>query len=71
MNKNKLCLSASEVSEQTGVSLSLVRKLTRSGEIPHIKVGRRILYPVSGVEDWLKSKTIGIKPPSKEGDTDG
>ena len=71
MKKNRLCLSASEVSEQTGVSLSLVRKLTRSGEIPHIKVGRRILYPVSGIDDWLESRTEGGFHPEKEEIPDG
>ena len=71
MNKTLLCLNAAEVSEMTGISLSRVRKLTRNDEIPHIKVGRRILYPLTGIEDWLKSHTIGIKPPSKTSDTDG
>ena len=71
MTDNKLCFSAAEVSELTGVSMSLIRKLTRSGAIPHIKVGRRILYPLTGIEDWLKSHTIGVKPPSKARGTDG
>ena len=71
MDKTTLCFNAAEVSELTGISISLVRKLTRDGEIPHVRVGRRILYPLTGIEDWLKSHTIGVKPPSKASGTDG
>lgn len=71
MKVDKLCLNAAEFSEMTGISLSLIRKLTRGGEIPHIKVGRRVLYPLTGIEDWLTSNTIRIKPPSKAREADG
>lgn len=67
----KMCISAADVSEQTGLSISLVRKLTRSGEIPHIKVGRRLLYPVAALEDWLDNHTIGFKSHAKASDSDG
>ena len=71
LDNKKLCLSAAEVSELTGVSLSLIRKLTRGGEIPHVRVGRRILYPLTGIEDWLNSRTEGIIHPEKEEMPDG
>lgn len=58
MNISKLCLSAMEVSDKTGLSLSMIRKLTSNREIPHIKVGRRILYPVYAIDDWLRTHTI-------------
>lgn len=58
MNKDKLCLNAYEVSNSIGLSLSMVRKLTHSGEIPHIKVGHRILYPAYAIDDWLRTHTI-------------
>lgn len=71
MNKAKLCLSAAEVSERTGLSVSTIRTLTRRGEIPHIKVGRRILYPLTRIEDWLAQNTIGIIAPEKGVDASG
>lgn len=71
MNKAKLCLSAAEVSEKTGISLSSVRKLTRYGKLPHIRIGRRILYPITGIEEWLTQNTIGITTPNKGGDNNG
>ena len=70
MNKPTLRLSATEVSEQTGISISLVRKLTRSGEIPHIRVGRRILYPAEALAEWLSENTIGGTTIKKDGAAD-
>jgi len=67
MTKVRLCLNAADVSERTGLSLSSVRKLTRSGEIPHIKVGRRILYPTDALAEWLTQKTVGGLDPEKDG----
>ncbi len=54
-----ICYSAREVAKATGLSLSTVRKLTRSGEIPHVKVGRRIIYPVTAIHEWLLTNSIG------------
>ena len=71
MNKTTLCLSAADVSERTGLSLSTIRKLTRDGKIPHVRVGRRILYPLTGIEDWLKICTVGAIYPKKEEEPDG
>lgn len=68
MINSKLCLNAAEVSNLSGVSLSLIRKLTRSGEIPHIRVGRRILYPVTALENWLSQNTNGLE---KSGEING
>lgn len=53
MKQEKLCMSANELSLQTGLSLSFIRKLTREEKIPYLRVGRRILYPIAGVEKWL------------------
>ena len=53
-----ICYSASEVAAVTGLSLSMVRKLTKNGVIPHVKVGRRILYPLTGIEGWLNENTV-------------
>ncbi|SEH48515.1 DNA binding domain-containing protein, excisionase family [Ruminococcus flavefaciens] len=66
MKKSDLCLSAVEVSLKTGLSLSFVRKLTRYGKIPHIRVGRRILYPSNALDDWLTQNTSGSLNPKKE-----
>lgn len=71
MEKKKLCLTAVELSEMTGLSLSMIRKLTNHGEIPHIKIGRRILYPVEVINEWLTESIIGNVTSKKGGDNNG
>lgn len=66
MKIERLCINAFQVSEVTGLSLSTIRKLTRSDKIPHIKVGRRILYSFAGIEQFLAQNTIVS---TKDGDT--
>ena len=66
-----ICYSAPEVAKVTGLSLSLVRKSTRNGKIPHLKVGRRIIYPVTAIHEWLLTNTIGSTPTEKGDDSDG
>lgn len=70
MNEYKFCLSAVKVADRTGLSLSTIRKLTRCGEIPHIRVGRRILYPAEALAEWLSEKTIGGTTIKKDGAED-
>jgi excisionase family DNA binding protein len=53
VEQKKLCLNAYELSLKTGLSLSFIRKLTREGKLPYLRVGRRVLYPITGVEEWL------------------
>ena len=60
MKEEKLCLNAHELSLQTGLSISFIRKLTREDKIPYLRIGRRILYPIAGVEKWL-SHNIGAE----------
>jgi excisionase family DNA binding protein len=36
-----------------GLSLSTVRKLRSKGRVPHLRLGRRILYTPSDVEAFL------------------
>ncbi len=66
-----ICYTATEVADVTGLSISTIRKLTRNGEIPHIKVGRRIIYPVTAVHEWLFANTIGFTAPAKDGSGNG
>ena len=47
-------LTASEVAELLAVPVSWVRESTRSGAIPHIKLGRYRRYRLADVEAWLE-----------------
>lgn len=66
-----ICYSTKEIAEITGLSISTIRKLTRKGELPHVKVGRRIIYPVTAVHEWLLANTSGFTAPAKDGSGNG
>ena len=66
-----ICYTAKEIAQITGLSISTVRKLTRNGDLPHVKVGRRIVYPVTAIHEWLFANTIGNASPKKDGNANG
>ncbi|MEM7229437.1 MAG: helix-turn-helix domain-containing protein [Planctomycetota bacterium] len=49
----KLALRANEAAQALGVSRRKLWELTNRGVIPHVRVGRSILYPISALNDWL------------------
>jgi len=54
--------SAIEVKDVAGilkVSTSKIQTMCALGEIPHVRLGRRILFFRSDVETWLNSKMHG------------
>ena len=46
-------VTAEEVAAHLQLSLGYVRKLTQQGALPHIRIGRRIRYRVSAVDEWM------------------
>jgi excisionase family DNA binding protein len=52
-------LTADEVSEQTGIPLWRVYALTRSGAIPHVRIGRACRYSAEQLAAWLASGGTG------------
>lgn len=67
MENVKMRLSVAEISNPTGLSISMIRRLTRNSEIPHIRVGKRILSPVTEIEKWLSQNTITTTSTTKGG----
>ncbi|MDW8356790.1 helix-turn-helix domain-containing protein [Thermus sp.] len=53
---NKLALTPEELAEALGISLSTTYNLIRVGRIRHTRVGRRILVPLSAVEEFLNAE---------------
>ena len=56
--------SAIEVKDVAGilkVSASKVQTMVALKEIPHVRLGRRILFFRSDVETWLNEKMVGKK----------
>lgn len=58
-------LTASEASELLGLSKWSVYELTRRKEIPHIKIGRRVLFRRESLLAWLSVRerdSIEVEP---------
>jgi len=51
-------LSIMETASLLGVSSSLLYKLTERKEMPNIRIGGRILFSESILDEWVKGKTI-------------
>lgn len=53
-----LALRPREAAAAINVSLSTLERLTKSGEISVVKLGRVRLYELSVLEDFLKSRRV-------------
>ena len=53
---NKLSINAEEAAAALGISERLLWEKTNCGEIPHCRIGRRVLYPVHLLEEYLSQK---------------
>jgi excisionase family DNA binding protein len=49
-------LNADETAAYTRLSVSSIRKLTARNRIPHIRIGRRVLYRRAELDEWLDAK---------------
>jgi predicted DNA-binding transcriptional regulator AlpA len=61
VNKTKpetpcLAIRLGEAAASLGISERLLWEWTDRGVVPHIRLGKVILYPVGSSRDWLKQK---------------
>jgi len=49
----KLCISVDELRNQLGISRCTAYQLVNRYDFPKIRLDRRILIPVAGLEKWL------------------
>ena len=49
----RLALKPDEAAEALGIGVRLLWSKTNAGEIPHVRIGSRVLYPVSALERYL------------------
>ncbi|HEX6236611.1 MAG TPA: helix-turn-helix domain-containing protein [Acidimicrobiales bacterium] len=54
MRPQRLTMAVEEASEALGISCSLAYELVRRGEIPSLRLGRRIVVPVRALEDLVE-----------------
>ena len=55
-NKQRLVYSVYDLVDLLGLSISSVYKGVNENEIPHVKVGSRILIPKKMLDEWLTKK---------------
>ena len=52
----RLALRPKEASKALGIGARLLWSMTNRGEIPHIKLGKAVLYPIAELERWLSEQ---------------
>jgi excisionase family DNA binding protein len=61
VNQDSKTYSVEEVAAQLGVSRGLAYELARRGEIPVLKLGRRMVIPRAAFDEWLaKAPLAGL-----------
>lgn len=56
-----LNLGARDAAKILAISPRLLWTMTNSGAIPHVRIGRRILYPLAALHAWLDARTKGTR----------
>lgn len=54
-----LAVRAAEACRILNVGRRTLWSLTVSKQIPHLKIGRCVLYPIREIQDWLSSQVEG------------
>ena len=52
-------VDAQAVANRLGVPVSWVREQTRSGAIPHLRLGRYVRFDLEDVDEWLQTQRAG------------
>ena len=59
MATERLTMSVEEAGERLGISRSLAYELVRRGDVPCLRLGRRLVVPVKGLEAMIDRATLG------------
>jgi len=51
-----LALRPPEAARALGISERLLWDMTKRGEIPHLRLGRAVVYPVAALDRWLAER---------------
>ncbi len=67
MEEKRLTLSVKEAARLLGIGRNLAYDRVKTGEIPVIRIGRRLLVPRSALEKLLaEPKPLNVTPASKQ-----
>lgn len=65
----KLSLRSREAAQALGISERTLFTLCQRDEIPYLKTGRVVLFPIESLKRWLMEKTT--RPPPQSADAEG
>lgn len=57
-DSNALALRPKDAAQALGIGQRLLWQLTKQGRIPHLRLGRCVVYPVDALIAWLERQTI-------------
>ena len=69
MTVEKLSLRSREAALALGISERTLFSLCQRDEIPHVKTGRVVLFPIASLKRWLAEQTT--RPPLQPADVKG
>lgn len=55
---NNVMLDIKECSDYLNISVSLIRKLVKRKEIPHNRIGIKILFSKNEIDKWIRDNQI-------------
>lgn len=63
MANRKVTLNVKEVSEMLGISNGKIYEMARMNQIPHIKIGSRIIFHEDVIREWMGAASITPRGP--------
>lgn len=60
--EQKLTLTVEQFARTVGISRGLAYAMIKRGELPIMRMGRRVLLPKNAVEKWLESAAYRVVP---------
>lgn len=64
--KLALLLTPGEAAEALAISPRKLWSMTASGEIPHVRLGRCVRYPVDDLWQWIGDQTMDAADPGRK-----
>lgn len=56
MNNKQLLISVPEMADMLGISTPTAYELANMEGFPSVRIGRRLLVSISGLEDWIAAQ---------------
>ena len=57
-DEERMTLSIEEAAVRLGISRALAYELVRRGELPRLRLGRRIVIPLKALEEFVEAATV-------------